>query len=47
MDVTLLYITYINKTHNAYIYKCELYLHSFFDYFLSLVGFYPIKQKVI
>ncbi|CAK1694759.1 hypothetical protein VCRA2128O305_20377 [Vibrio crassostreae] len=43
----MLYITYINKSDNAYIYKCDVYLHSSFDYFLSLVGFYLIKQKVI
>ncbi|CAK2151553.1 hypothetical protein VCRA2113O140_50228 [Vibrio crassostreae] len=35
----MLYITYINKSDNVYIYKCDVYLHSSFDYFLSLVGF--------
>ena len=47
VDITLLYITYINKGNVTYIYKCDVYLHSPFDYFLSLVDFYPIKQKVI
>ncbi len=47
VDITLLYITYINKSNAAYIYKCDVYLHSSFDYFLSLVDFYLIKQKVI